>query len=335
LVHLADARLLAAKLRFDIAQGKDPLAERQRSLRQISFGDLHQRYVKEHAQKKNKSWAQADRLVRKHLFPVWGRRDAATITRADVRTMMGRIKRPITANQTLAAASAVFTWAVKMEIIAVNVCRGIEANPTTTRERILSDTEIRAFWQQASSDHDPIKAAALKVLLLTGQRRNEVCCMRREHIADGWWTLPGKPELGWPGTKNARTHRVALSETVQDIIADVETIRPSRPNGDNGFVFGTAVASLDRTMRDVCKTLNVERATPHDLRRTFGSTVTRLGYSRQSMDRILNHADRSVGAIYDRHQYQKEDRRIMESVSRHIMAMVEGTEGDNVVRAKF
>ena len=50
------------------------------------------------------------------------------------------------------------------------------------------------------------------MILLTGQRPGEVTHMRREHIEDGWWTLPGAPvpALGWPGTKNGETHRVWL-----------------------------------------------------------------------------------------------------------------------------
>jgi hypothetical protein len=53
--------------------------------------------------------------------------------------------------RTLAAASAVFSWAVKQEIVAVNPCRGIELNATQSRERVLSATEIRAFFRAISS----------------------------------------------------------------------------------------------------------------------------------------------------------------------------------------
>jgi integrase len=213
-----------------------------------------------------------------------------------------------------------------MEIIVTNPCRGIEGNPVTSRERILSDSEIAAFWKKFD-DHGPIKSSALKILLLTGQRKSKVSWMRTAHVVDNWWTLPGQPETHWPGVKNSRTHSIFLSDAVQEIIADV--------GSDNGFVFGRAVSGLDAAMRDICQKLGVERAVVHDLRRTFATIVTRLGHNRQSMDRVLNHADRSVGAIYDRHRYLLEDQRLMESVSRHIVAITEGEGGDNVVREKF
>ena len=60
------------------------------------------------------------------------------------------------------------------------------------------------------------------MILLTGQRPGEVAHLRREHIIDGWWEMPGEPvpELDWPGTKNARSHRVWLSAPVQALLPD-------------------------------------------------------------------------------------------------------------------
>jgi hypothetical protein len=84
-------------------------------------------------------------------------------------------------------------------------------------------------------------------------------------------------------------------------------------------------------MRKICAALNVERATPHDLRRTFSSKVTGLGFGREAMHRLTNHREGGVGDIYDRHQYGPENQRAMESVSSHILAIAEGRKlADNV-----
>ena len=110
----------------------------------------------------------------------------------------------------LAAASAIFSWAIKQEILTVNPCHGVDRNPTTDRERVLSDAEVALLWPKL----DP----ALKLILLTGQRPGEVAAMQRDHIVEGWWQMPGKPQGDWPGTKNGRDHRVALSEPAQALI---------------------------------------------------------------------------------------------------------------------
>src|SRR5262249_51266000 len=159
----------------------------------------------------------------------------------------------IIANQTLAAASAIFSWAIKQEIVTVNPCRGVERNETKSRERVLSDTEIPLFWS-AFDDTGLVRSSALKVLLLSGQRPGEVAHMRLEHIADGWWTMPGipDPKLGWPGTKNAATHRVWLPTAAQEIIAELTD------NETIGYVFNGrrhAIDGLDEAMRAICQRL--------------------------------------------------------------------------------
>ena len=323
-VSLAEARRLAAELMLEIIRGKDPVAERRAARDTQTFAALASRYLEEHAKKKNKSWRQADKLVRRYLLPPWGDLSANTITRSDVRAVIGKINGPILANQVLAAASAIFTWAVKQELLTNNPCRGVERNETVSRERVLSDAEVPLFWQAFGEAGLP--GMALQVLLLTGQRPGEVTRMRREHIADGWWTMPGAPDAatGWPGTKNAQTHRVWLPQPVQEILTAL---------GDNesGFVFGQ-VWALDPVMRRVCEQLNVPRATPHDLRRTHGTTVTALGFGRDAMNRIQNHREGGIADVYDRHEYADENKRIMEAVAARILALAEGPALDaNVV----
>jgi hypothetical protein len=204
-IDLADARRLASRVMFAVAEGKDPAAERKAERGKGTFEELATHYLEEYAKKKNRSWPQADKLVRRHLLPRWGKLRAADISRSDVKAMMARIDASIVANQTLAAASAIFAWAIREDIIKVNPCQKVERNETQSRERVLSDSEIAKFWN-AFDDAGLIESAALKMILLTGQRPGEVRHMRREHIVDGWWQMPGSPDpkLGWPGTKTAR-----------------------------------------------------------------------------------------------------------------------------------
>ena len=150
------------------------------------------RYLKEHASKRNKSWRQADALVTKYLLPRWAKLDIGSIRRADVKAAIAAIAAPILANQVLAAASAIFSWAMRQEIIAANPCLGVERNDTTSRERVLSDAEIAAFW--------PHLSAPLKMILLTGQRPGEVSHLHRAHVVDDrWWAMPGAPDLARRG----------------------------------------------------------------------------------------------------------------------------------------
>src|ERR1019366_8594967 len=187
-IGLSDARKLAHRIMFAVAEGKDPAAEKKAEHSKGTFEELATRYVEEHAKRRNRSWKQADALVRRHLLPRWGK---------------------------LQAASMVFTWAIREEIVKVNPCALVERNETKSRERVLSDGEVPKFWK-AFDNAGLVASTALKIILLTGQRPGEVAHMRREHIVDGWWTMPGEPiaALGWPGTKNGQSHRVWLAAPV-------------------------------------------------------------------------------------------------------------------------
>jgi integrase len=328
-IGLADARRIAAELMLEVIRGKDPAAEKRAVRGAGTFAEVAQRYVEEHAKKKNKSWQQADALVRRYLLPTWGCLTAQSITRADVRAIMGKIAAPITANQVLASASAIFAWAVRQELLAHNPCRGVERNATQSRERVLSDAEVPLFWEAFGRADLP--GAALSVLLLTGQRPGEVTHMRHDQIADGWWTLPGAPDAAtqWPGTKNGQTHRVWLPQAVRDIIAALKYV------DDTGFVFGQPI-DLPPTMRAICKQLKVPRATPHDLRRTNGSTITKLGFGREAMNRIQNHKEGGIADVYDRHEYAEENKRVMETVASRLFALAQGDDApNNVIKAAF
>ena len=122
----------------------------------------------------------------------------------------GRIEAPIVANQMLASASAIFTWAVQAgDHHRQPVQRNRQESDIEPRARAVR-REVKSLW--------PRLDAALKLILLTGQRPGEVAAMQAAHIVDGWWQMPGKPHGDWPGTKNGRDHRVALSETALDLI---------------------------------------------------------------------------------------------------------------------
>jgi integrase len=332
-IGLSDARKLANRVMLQVAEGKDPQAERNATRSAPTFADLAARYLDEYARKHNRSWAQADALVRRHLLPRWGALPAPSITKSDVKAMMAHIKRPVVANQTLAAASAIFSWAMREEVggVKVNPCSHVQRNEIRSRERVLSTSELPLFW--AAFDAAGLAGTALKMILLLGQRPGEVAHMKFEHIDSGWWEMPGQPvpELGWPGTKNGQTHRIWLPKPVQSLLAELD-------RDGKGFVLagprGGAVERLDLVMRTICADLGIgDKVTPHDLRRTHGTRITALGFGRDAMNRIQNHKEGGIASVYDRHRYSAENQKIMEAVAADIMALAEaGPTIDNVMR---
>jgi integrase len=331
-IGLADARSLAAEVMLEVARGRDPQAERKAARGAGTFEEVALRYREEHAKRHNKSWEQAAYLIDRYVQPRWGKLRATDVARSDVKAMLAHIASRSVANQTLAAASAIFSWAVREEVggVTANPCSKVVRHEERSRERVLGDSEVPIFWQ-AFDGAGLLVGMALKVLLLTGQRPGEVCRMRREHIVDGWWTMPGDPDskTGWLGTKNGEGHRVWLPKPVQRLLAELDE------GATTGFVFAGhrgPITNLDGAMRTICAQLGIEnKVTPHDLRRTHGTMVTRLGFGRDAMNRIQNHKEGGIGSVYDRHEYAEENRRVMEAVARQVMALAEDGDGAKVV----
>ena len=75
-IGLADARRLAGRVMFQVAEGKDPAADRKAARSKGTFEELAARYVERYARRKNKSWKQADALVHSKLLPRWAKLQA-------------------------------------------------------------------------------------------------------------------------------------------------------------------------------------------------------------------------------------------------------------------
>ena len=184
----------------------------------------------------------------------------------------------------------------------------------------MSDSELPRFWN-AFDEAGLYKSLALKMILLTGQRPGEVRHMRREHIVDGWWEMPGDPDprLNWPGTKNGQSHRIWLPSQAKALLKEIPDGHPQ--------IF--RAAQLDAAMRTICAKLaegakqlaqpKPEHVTPHDLRRTHGTTIAALGFGRDAMNRVQNHVEGGIASVYDRHHYAEENKRIMETVAKRLV----------------
>jgi hypothetical protein len=76
-VPLADARTMAAEALLAVAKGRDPAAEKKAERGAGTFADLHARYLEEHAKRVNRSWRQADALIRRYVLPRWAKLQAS------------------------------------------------------------------------------------------------------------------------------------------------------------------------------------------------------------------------------------------------------------------
>ena len=116
-------------------------------------------------------------MLRREVAGPWAKLDIKRITRREIIALLdGIVDRgsPYTANRVHRLIRRLMNWCVDRGIIETSPCVRLKAPAAeTSRDRVLTDDEIRWFWQTAEGYGYPF-GPLYQLLLLTGQRRDEV-----------------------------------------------------------------------------------------------------------------------------------------------------------------
>ena len=336
-MSLADAHEAHAKAVKKLAQGIDPgamaVSERREERKAPTVAGLVDEYMEKWAKTRKRSWKEDDRILKKDVLSAWGHRKAREITRRDVIRLLDDIidrGAGIMANRTLAVVRKMFNFAVSRDIVPVSPCLAVRAPaPEQRRDRVLSTDEIRALWQGLAGAKMMAAGTklAIKLQLVTAQRKAEIVSAAWVEIdlTEKWWTIP--PEKA----KNKMAHRVPLSPLALEVLAEAKNF-----SGDSSWVFPSPRTDRHITPEAVDHALRRPGLEalgfsfwPHDLRRSAASHMTGMGISRLVVSKILNHVERGVTAVYDRHSYDLEKRQALEAWAHKLKGIIEG--GESIV----
>jgi integrase len=294
----------------DAQHGLDPASVKQQSRDADTFEELARVYLERHAKPFKRSWKEDARIIDHELLPVWRARKAAEILRRDVIALLDRVIErgaEVAANRTKALISKIFNFGMLRGIVEHNPAYKVP-NPGVehSRDRVLSENEVRALWN-ALNEERPKIAGIFRLALLTAQRRGEIAGMRWDEVdlEGAWWTIPADR------SKNGLPHRIPLGPQALAVLGE---LRDSAPQSDihvfPGSKQGNPITNLQKPLRRLKRRSGIDFRI-HDLRRTAASLMTGMGVSRLVVGKILNHAERGITAVYDRHSYDAEKRRAL------------------------
>jgi len=363
-----DVTLEKARDKFEDAKRKvkngiDPLAEKEQAAEENrkapTLKTLCEDYVQKHAMRFKKSWKEDERVLNREVIPALGKRKAADIVKRDIiRLLESIIERgsPGMANNSFQVIRKMFNWAVEQDIIPFSPCNGLKLPaPKNSRERALSETEIKTFWDSlpGCAISNEIQNA-LKLILVTAQRPGEVIGMHTDEIKDSWWTIPADR------AKNGKTHRVPLSVLASEIIE--QTIAHTRKMREipleveySGFIFPCPHLKKKQSMERHALAIAVDRNrawpvtddqgnqlftkegepatenrfeidhfTPHDLRRTAATFMAQAGEMDEVIDAVLNHSKQGVIKVYNQYRYDKEKQIALDAWARKLVSITTG-----------
>lgn len=327
---LEAVRIKARAMRVKIDDGIDPRVEK--AVRIEASKTIFSAVMKDclevrERDMKPRSYAEFKRHLEKHWKPLH-KLPITGITRA---TVAGRLREivnasgPVAADRARSTLSAMFAWAIGEGLCDENPVIGTnKASEDNERERVLSDAELAAVWK-AAPDND--YGRIVRLLILTGQRRDEIGSMRHSEFDTEAKVL----RLPAARTKNSRPHDVPLSSLAMEIIEDAG----EREGRD--LVFGSGeggYSGWSRSKETMDETLKFKEAwTLHDLRRTVRTGMGRLGVAPHVAEAVMNHLPAKLIRAYDKNRYEPEKRQALDLWTTHVEALLAG-KSSNVVRMR-
>ena len=312
------ARKLARLRLADVAEGRDPSADRHATREALTVSEVCDWYLKEaetgrlvgrRGRAIKASTLAMDRSrIERHVKPLMGSEPVNGLLLVDLEKMQGKVAEgktaaekpsggrggrtmggPAVAGRTLGMMSTIFEHAVRARKIEANPAKGARKIQSRRRLARLSLEQVTALGRELAADGENATAvAAIRLIALTGFRREEVLGIRRDWIIDAGGVLfpdtksdgqarpIGKPALALLKKQHAKTDGVWLFP------AD---------RGEGHFIGVRKVLSRVAARAGMA-------CTPHLLRHTFSSVAGDLGYSELTIAGLLGHASKGVTAGY-------------------------------------
>lgn len=313
-----EARQRARTTLAAVSHGEDPSAERHAQRADLTIGELVERYLADgptdKPAKKASTWATDASNLRRHAIPLLGRLQLASLTTTDIQKFQRDVtdgktqadertgKRgraivkggPAAAVRATVVLSAMLQWATERGFRSENPGKGVKLNKATKRERFLSLAELARLGEAFSAAEqlglNKNSLAILRLLVLTGARRNEIASLRWEHVDFQRGAL-----------------RLPDSKTGAKIIplgAPALTVLNRQPRQENSpWVFpgkrgdGHHVG-MPRVWRKLKSIARLKQVRMHDLRHGFASVAVADGSSLYLLGKVLGHKQETTTARY-------------------------------------
>lgn len=316
------ARKEAEDLHAKVHLHGDPAIERRKNRIEAgnTFGKLAERYLEfKEGTLRRSSLREVKRHLELYAKPLHAL-SLSSIDQAAIARLLNTVAEggPIAANRTRATLAAMFSWAMGEGLAASNPVINTNRRDEKSRDRVLSDDELRTIWHALNDDDFGI---IVKLLMLTGQRAGEIAGLRWDEInfERGLVSIPGER------TKNKRPHDVPMARTAHALL------EARHRRGQRELVFGRyggAFAGWSAAKRVLGEQIKLPHWTIHDLRRSAATGMAEIGIAPHVIEAVLNHVSGHKGGIagiYNRAQYAAEKAQALARWDEHIGTVVEGS----------
>ena len=296
-----EAREEARKALARAAMGGDPQGVKAERRAEMTVRELCELYMVEGTATKKATTLHIDRIrIKRHINPRIGNMKVTDVARSDIQRLMidvgnGNIRKDATphtrggkgaAARTVGLLGGIFNFAVEYGFITQSPVRGVKRYRDNRRDRFLSPAELGRLGDVLSElekdGGDPRHIAILRLLALTGARKNEIARLR-------WSELD--LERGLLRLRDSKTG----PKIIRLGIAALELVAALKPNGSI-YLFpdrrrpDQPIANLDWAWVCIRKKAGLDDVRIHDLRHSFASAGLASGEGLPLIGKLLGHA---------------------------------------------
>ena len=289
------AREKAIKLSLSISAGEDP-SKTVTKEKTYTMQELAEKYLEFHAKNKKrpKGYKEDKSVINNIILKKFGNLAVNSLSTLELQKLHSELQStPYRANRVRALLSKMFTLAVQWGWRADNPVNGVEKYQEYKRHRWLSDEEVQKLWTTLDTYYNQSVADAIRLLLLTGSRRNEVlhATWDQFNLEKGVWTKPAHT------TKQKRMEHLPLSSLVLEILTDMKEEAES-PFLFPGKVAGKPLQEIKKAWDTIRKRADLPDVRLHDLRHTHASHLVSSGLSLSIVGKLLGHTQASTTQRY-------------------------------------
>ena len=287
-IDAEDARLKAAGMIDRIRRGRDPVPPAPEA---PTVADLAARFMAAHVEVNCKPGTveSYENLLRLHILPSLGDLRLSDVDRSHVSALHHGLRAtPSRANQSVGIFSKMFKLAVAwgMTPARPNPCRSVKRYKERSRERFLSEDEYARLGRvlfEAEAEGPPMASAvaAVRLLLLTGCRRNEILMLRWDDIDRRAGELRLSDSKSGP-------RRVPLTPPVERVLARIPRAE-GNPWAIAGEKPGDRLRRIDPLWNRLRARAGLDGLRLHDCRHSFASQALAIGESLSAISRLLGH----------------------------------------------
>ncbi len=294
------ARNEARRLLGLVAGGIDPALEKDNIRGGLTVSQALNRFLDEHvvAKRKSRTADEYRRIVSSYIAPRFGSRLLREIAHADVAKLhRDMADKPYAANRTVAVLSKFFNWCEQngLRPDQTNPCRHIEKYKEEKRERYLSPDEFKNLGEvldafEKDDDGSPFVAAAIRLLIFTGARLNEMLTLRWEQVDQG-------RQLLFLADSKTGKKTIQLNQATLDILSALPRL-DGNPYVICGQKAGHHLVNLGKPWRAIRHEAGLDDVRLHDLRHSFGAVAAGSGLSLPIIGGLLGHSQPQTTARY-------------------------------------